>query len=221
MSGRRPGSFKALWGALLFLIAPLGARGEVPKLPEPPHWIFFARSAALSGLTPGAKAIWFSISREFYDYGLSIRFRNGTVSDLDNDGQERIEIDRDLASASIWAAVDITTGAFALDTPSGRPIDPIAIRGNPRSALRRIDFENREYLYVFLVRPGTGAWWARIGDGGPEDGDGEPNRRIELPLGVMTPFEESPAPPDRIDRDDLVFAIDPNRLEVFAAGVRE
>ena len=220
MRGRVPG----VWGTLVcmsLLSAPLGAQGGTPKRPEPPRWSFSGRSAALSGLAPGAKVAWFSISREFYDHGLSIQLRNGTTVDLDNDGQERIEIDRDLSPASIWAAVDFATGAFALDTPSGRTIDRVAIRGNPRSALRKIDFEDRDYLYAFLVRPNVGAWWARIGDGGPDDEDGAPNRRIEVPLGIMTPFEGSPAPPDRIDRDDLVFAIDPNRLEVFAAGVRE
>ncbi|HEV7669330.1 MAG TPA: hypothetical protein VGS22_12465 [Thermoanaerobaculia bacterium] len=215
---RRPVLWSVVLAGTLLWGAPLVAQ---KRPPAPPRWTFFSRSASLSGLTPGAKITWFSISREFYDYGLSIRLRNGTATDLDNDGQEKIEIDGDLSPASIWAAVDIATGAFALATPSGRPIDLVAIHGNPRSSLHKIDFEDRDYLYAFLVRPNVGAWWARIGDGGPDDEDGESNRRIELPLAVMAPFEGSPAPPDRIDRDDFVFAIDPNRLEVFAAGVRE
>lgn len=213
-----------MWGALMGVLlwaTPIDAQGETPRPSDPPRWTFSDRSAGLSGLTPGAKVTWFSISREFYDYGLSIRQRSGTVLDADQDGQERIELDRDLSPASIWGAVDFATGAFALATPSGRPIDLVAIHGNPRSALRKIDFEDREYLYAFLVRPNVGAWWARIGDGGPEDDDGESNRRIGLPLSAMTPFEGSPPPPDKIDRADLVFAIDPNRLDVFAAGVRE
>ncbi len=213
-----------IWGNVAFVslfFAATGAQGESPRPTAPPRWEFFPRSVAVSGLAPGAKVAWFSISREFYDYGLSVRQRGGLVTDTDQDGTEAIELDRELSPASIWGAVDFAAGTFALAQPSGAPVDLVAIHGNPRSALRKIDFEDRDFLYAFLVRPDVGAWWARIGDGSPDDEDGEIDRRIALPLSAMSPFDGSTPPPDRIERNDLIFAIDPNRLDVFAAGVRE
>ncbi len=215
---------KIRWGALLtvgFMGGSLAAQEQAPKRPDPPRWTFSSRSVALSGLTPDGKFAWFSVGRESYDYGVSIRLQSGLALDADNDGREQIEIERALSPASIWGAVDFQTGTFALARPSGEPIDPVSIHGNPRAALHKIDFDDRDYLYVFLVRPKTGAWWARVGDGGPDDEDGTSDHRIGLLLSALRPFEGSPPPPERIDRDDLVFAIDPNRLDAFAAGVRE
>ncbi len=205
----------------LWAFLSLSLFAALPVSAAPPSIAFVEGTVEISGISRGGQAIWFSVGRSARNFGVTVRQLGGVENDTDSDGIVRIELDEVLAPASVWAAIDSETGWVALARADGSPVDPTVIHGNPRNALRKIDFEDRDLLYVLVARAKIGAWMARVGDGGPDDEDREPNRQIELPLSSMAPLGASPPPLDRLERDDVVLAIDPRSLNVFAAGVRD
>jgi hypothetical protein len=72
---------------------------------------------------------------------------------------------------------------------------------------------------ILVVRPGTGAWTLRLGDGGPADEDGAADGRLEAALDRMAPLAGSPPPPSTFQKDDVVLVLDPNLLEMTLVKV--
>lgn len=207
-------------GACMFLAPP--THGQTDS--RVPVWSFPKGSPVLTLAAPTRSAAWFSISREAYDYGVTVRQREGIALDRDGDGLEPVELDRKLSASSVWAAVDLESGTYSVAQPDGEPVDLLSVVGTPRTAESRIEFLDHDYLYVFLVRPRVGAWWARVQDGGPMDGDSESNRRIEVELSGFEPLAPTfgiAAPPALTAPGDVVVALDPHSLNVFASRVSE
>jgi hypothetical protein len=202
--------------SLILCLVAAAARAQTPVQPEI-H--LDASGVSIDGLTPGGGAVWFSIWKEVVDY--SPRYaRRGGMDGSDRQGRLQPELgDETTPPQAIWGVVDLTTGAWALATPEGFPLNRVAprstaSRGSDATADEFID--SRAYLEGFLVRPGSGggAWGFSGGDGGAIDADRVTDGRLVVPLDRVRPIGASPAPPAKLGDGDLWFVIDPSEMTV-------
>jgi hypothetical protein len=175
----------------------------------------------VSEATARGKVVFLGITREIApDDVVEINRRLEVVADEDGDGQ--VKLDQPMVQRSMWVAVDLATGDLDSASPEGFRLNKVNWRG--RGVTNRPDGRDsvedaRAFAEVLVVRPGTGAWILRLGDGSPEDADGAPDGRLEAALDRMTPLADSPAPPQRFQRDDVVVLMDPHKMEMTLAKV--
>ena len=117
--------------------------------------------------------------------------------------------------------VDLASGAHIVADPPGSQSMALVL---PGTELRRADerdampnrFDARgTSLEVLLVRPRQGAWRLSLGDGDPDDLDGQPNGRIQWGPSAGRPVAASPRAPRDFAPGDVVIGVDPNRLEYY------
>lgn len=183
-----------------------------------PSLSFEEKAVVASGLTAGAKVIWFSVEGridEAFSRDLVQRFR---VADAAADGTVRLELEDTPSARSYWVAVDLPSGAFALSAPEGTPI---LTPGKPSQLLRAVGgtgtdeiVDDRPYVIGLVVRPGTGAWTFAGGDGGDLDADGASDGLAHFGLDLFEPLPGSPAAPAQVESTDLWFVVDPLKMEI-------
>ncbi|HEX3555794.1 MAG TPA: hypothetical protein VIA62_21460 [Thermoanaerobaculia bacterium] len=194
---------------------------------SPPSWaqgkpaltITFEESAVVaSGLSPGKTVIWFGVERRLdaeYSSRLAQRYLVGTAA---ADGTARFVLDQPVAHRSIWTAVDLDTGGFAVAAPPGYRLNRLKnppCRLGPGLASRPDEIlDDRPYLMGLVVRPAVGAWSFVGGDGGARDEDGVNDGHLRFALSKLDPLPGSPAAPARATGVDLWFVIDPQRMEI-------
>jgi hypothetical protein len=173
----------------------------------------------ITGVTPGADAVLFSVAREPADFNAIIVRRLEVLSDTDSDGLVRWEVGQPVPFRSIWVAVDLASGELALATPEEYPLreaeiaEPLAKTG-PGGALDQLEIGG-DSIELLVVRPGVGAWVQSIVDGGEEDDDEPANRLVTATVPAMEALGASPPAPLELVLGDLVIGIDPDRMEVF------
>ncbi len=193
---------------LLLMAVPLVPAAAAPAL------ILEPQAVTASGVTPKGRVVWFSVAREISRRAATIVPRIELAADEDGDGKVRLELAKDVPLQSIWFVVDLETGQASVAAPEGFDLQETEFpaRAIP-AALNRLDLERR-FLYAVLVRPGTGAWMLRAGDGGASDDDGEPDGTLRARLASFKGLGDSPqAPPTRVVARDLLLVIDPNRMD--------
>ena len=196
---------------------------------QPPSVAFEPEAVVVSGLAPQAQVAWMSVSREARaGYSRVVR-REGIAQDHDRDGVIRLEPEGEgaIAPRSVWAVVDLASGELALAAPGGVPVREKAFpgRGLTRGASGKLDrFEAvREIVDILFVRPGAtpGAWVLTAGDGGEGDDDLADDGVLAATLATAQPVGESAAAaPEELAAGDVVVAVDPRSLEVFAVRLK-
>lgn len=184
---------------------------------------FEARSVALTGLTPSGSVAWTSVSREPRGYSTLTASRSGAAT-ADALGEATIELDGDVATASVWVVVDLEQGGFAVAAPQGTSFREVGFDGrsvvaNPEGKLNRL-VHTRPYIELFLARPGVGAWVMAAGEGAEGDDDGEQDGSLRTTLASMQPLAASPPPPDELAAGDVLVMVDPRTLEYYAVELR-
>lgn len=184
-----------------------------------PSLAFEPAAVVASGVTPKGKVVWFSVARELADYAATIVRRDQVVEDEDGDGKVRLEVGKPVPVQSVWIAVDLTSGAFAVAVPEGSIASEMPQPGrNPgRGEAGKPEWVevDRQYLELAVVRPGLGAWALTLGDGGGADEDGATDGSITASLARMRSLGASPAAPDRFSPRDVVAVVDPNRMQYY------
>lgn len=209
---------RALFILLLLATLPRVAAAE-------PVLAFEERAVVVSGLTPQGQVVWFSVAKQIEGGMAHFVRREEVLPDADGDGAVRFELDRTVPLQSIWVAVDLATGAAAVGTPEGYTLrDASAPPGRGRGVAGRPDWveEGREILEMLVVRPGQGAWGMTLGDGGANDEDGRGDGRSTAALARMRAVGTStanPAPLERFEPKDLVFAVDLDRMELLTERI--
>lgn len=187
-----------------------------------PTLAFEEQAVVVSGLTPQGRVVWFSLAKQVEGYMANFVPRQDLLTDTDGDGVVRFELGRTVPLQSIWVAVDLASGEAAVGTPEGFPLrDASAPPGHGRGEAGRPDWveTGRELLQLLVVRPGLGAWTLTLGDGGENDADHGADGRVTAALARLSAVGASPAPPERFQAKDLVFAIDPDRMEILAERI--
>lgn len=183
-----------------------------------PAITFEDRAVVASGLSPGKSMAWFGVERLVdadYSSDLYQHYKTDTVA---SDGTARLTLDRAVAAASIWVAVDLDTGQFAVSAPvishlRRIPQGPSALSPGVGAASDKF-LDTRTYLLGLAVRPGQGAWLFGGGDGGPRDLDRSANGRLSFALDKFDPLPGSPAAPAKAGGTDTWFVIDPQTMEI-------
>jgi hypothetical protein len=179
---------------------------------------FEDRAVVASGLSAGKTVVWFGIERTVdadYSSDLYQHYKADTVA---ADGTARFALDRAVALASIWVAVDLTTGAFGASAPVAS--HPVRLPQTSSALLLGAGLapdqflDTRTYVLGLAVRPGQGAWLFGGGDGGPRDLDGSANGRLSFALDQFNPLPGSPAAPAKAGATDTWFVIDPQAMQI-------
>lgn len=209
-----------LLAALVLPAAP--AAGEPPP-PAPQLVIAFEPGAVvLQGATPQGKVAWLGVAREFDQMSLRLVRRSDISVDDDGDGVIRLEMEDGVPGQSVWAAVDITSGAFATAAAPGFELQPLSLSPSAvrPGALGSSDLFEAEgvQLELLLARPGAGAWGRALGDGGDADFDGRGDGWLQLALDDLRALGNTPALRPAVARPgDVLVAVDPMSLRLYAA----
>lgn len=200
-----------LWISLLIPASALTAQPAIS---------FGEASVEAGGVTKSAKVVFFSVAREGQGYRVRSVSRQETVEDTDGDGVVRLDLGAAVPFRSIWAAVDLASGAFAVSSPAGyAPVRldfPLGgLHGPANGKPDRLD-DRRYSLEVLVARPGEGAWRLSLGDGDADDEDKVSNGRIEWAVAKGRPVKGEAAAPRDFNPGDVVIAMDPNRMEFYA-----
>lgn len=200
---------------------PLGSTASAP--PELP--ITFEEAAVLAAeLTPGGEALFFSIARVPLGYSQRVE-RRVEVVPVDPLGEAYYELGAERAGGgvprkSVWAVVDLSSGAYGIAAPGGFVLDESPFPGNgfQVGAPGLVNRLRHTFAWVdlVLVRPGVGAWTFRASDGGGADRDGVADGRTVTALEDAAPVGAAPAPPDRFQAEDVIVVIDSRTLRFYA-----
>ena len=215
-------SFRPL-GHLLVLLVLLATTPSAAAAAAKPTVLFDTGRVALTGLTPSGSVAWYSVSREPQGYSTLVARRSG-LAIADALGEATIELDREVATASVWVVVDLAKGGLVVAAPRGTSFreigfDARSVAAGPAGKLDRL-VHARPYLELFLARPGVGAWVMTAGEGAAGDDDGERDGWLRTALASMEPIETSPPPPDELEADDVLVMVDPRTLEYYAVVFR-
>jgi hypothetical protein len=210
------------WGIVSLCVAS-GALGQPAGGPKAPEISFQARSVTVDGLSAKGQVVWYSVAREVAEDDVATIVRRSEVqTDEDGDGKVQLDLTQDVPLRSIWIAVDLATGRYAVAAPEGYPLRRAEWRGRGlgrgNSRADRVE-DLRTYADVILVRPEKGAWRATVGDGGPLDDDGVADGKVAAALDHMKAVSGG-EPPQRFEARDVVILIDPNRMEVVQEVAR-
>jgi hypothetical protein len=204
---------KIVWTSALLLIA-------VTAHAAPPQIQFQSGAVTASGVSPSGQVAWFSVAREATGAGSQIVRREAVVADGDGDGVVRMDLDKPVPPRSIWAAVDLKTGEYALATPESYPLREVTFAPGTihpgAGGVDRLDVDGREFVELFVARPAVGAWALTLWDGAEGDEDGPANRRISGALSRLEPVDASPAPPATFKPGDVIVMMDANTMQVAA-----
>lgn len=203
--------------AILVFLLSLGLAGAQTAPPKP-EIAFEAEAVAASGLTPGETVVWFGVERRVDpDFSTEV-VRHAEVGTAGADGTARLALGREVAVRSVWVAVDLEKGEFAVAAPAGyriaRPETPATRLGVQDGDQADRFLDERPYLMGLVVRPGDGAWVFAGGDGGDRDEDGQSDGRLSFALDGFDPLPGSPEAPTKARGEDLWFVVDPRRLEI-------
>ena len=187
---------------------------------------FEQRAVVCSGFTQGGEVVLFAVLREPQPAGESNIVQTRLVArDTDGDGTVRFDLGRDVPYLSVWSAVDVRSGAFAVGTKEPFPLRRVAWPSNAVGAdtdgsLRKLEISGRGAVDVLWLRPETGAWSMTLYDGGPSDEERRNDGRIRAALDNLRTITGDD-PPRHLKKDDILVIIDQRKLEIFAARIEQ
>jgi hypothetical protein len=186
---------------------------------------FTARSVTVSGVTAGNTIVLFAVGLQKNGYDKTLLRWAKSAADEDHDGAVTFDLERDIPTVTVAAAVDQTTGRTVIGAPPAfGDIERIAL---PATALRRsaaganldrFAFE-RPTLELLYVKPGAGAWsWSSM-DGRTLDRDGA-NGVTVVAAGDGARLPGTTAELTQFSAGDVVVAIDRTTMQVAVGGAQ-
>ena len=173
------------------------------------------------GLEPGAEIVYFSVSRSVVAFVPRTAQSATIFGDEDLDGEVRIPLEQALPPKFFAAAVDRSSGRFAVLTPEGSPAREIAFPADSfgQGPGRRFDLleDHSDLVSMLLVRPGSGAWEISTGDSAPSDQSPAGDGLILTPASALQPVGESGPPPNEYQKDDILIRVAPRAGMVYYA----
>jgi hypothetical protein len=173
---------------------------------------FEAAAAVATGITPGADAVWFGVSRDREEWSDHFYHWRQATSGEDNDGSATLVREGGFPLLTVLLFVDIPTGEFAIETPFPReaplpPLDLSRAQTAPDGSLLAISQEGSQ-IDALIVRPGVGAWSLSVTDGSSLDQDGVGDGVVTISFSAARPFGGELAPLDGVRVGDVVALAD-------------
>ena len=207
--------------AACFVLFAISWATELPAQPTL-HLDADGTEVRVESLEPGGGAVLLAVHRRVENYVTVAGGLREVLNDDAADGRVAMTLDQPVPLASIWIAVDLTSGETTVEWPEGfeaRELGASSLRllqGTDEAAGDTLVTAGR-ILEVFLVRPGEApqVWHRTLANGGPADVEPDPTS-MALSLGALESLtsgeqEASPAP-DTVQPTDLVILLDPTRL---------
>ena len=184
--------------------------------PSGPTLVVTDQSVVAAGMTPGGAVVWLGMARRVAEYEATFVRSHGTMQ-ADAQGQATLPLTEAVPLQSVWAAIDLQTGAYATASPTG--FAPLAIQLGPGALeVRGAGLADRladvaDYAEVLLVRPGKGAWGKAIGRGGADDEGNPGDAAFRLALDKLEPLPGTTGTaPAKLSAGDLVFVLHPQAM---------
>src|SRR5215470_18716370 len=108
----------AAW-AVGLLLAAARAGGQAPTLA--PTLVFSDQAIQAKGMSAGGSVVWFGIGSEVREYAETLS-EHQDVTVADAQGQSILDVSPTVPRRSLWVAVDLETGLFALAAPPAFPV---------------------------------------------------------------------------------------------------
>ena len=217
---------------VLVALSSLAGLGDVatPAWSQPPPAVgpalmVTATAVTAAGMTPGGDVVWLAEVRKVIEYEAAYGRRQGVVQ-ADAQGGAQIPLaDAVVPPQSIWIAVDLKTGAYAMASPAGfSPLpfdlapDALNVRGD---ALADQLADIADHAEILMVRPGKGAWGKRLGRGGPDDESSPTDVAYKLSLDHLEPLRGADGPPSgKLNPKDILFVLHPEAMAIAAVTFR-
>jgi hypothetical protein len=201
---------------MLLLAAPLAAQ---------PTLDFGETTVTAKGLTPGGPVAWFSVANERGEW-LDVLVRRQAEATADASGVATFTLEKLVPPLSVWAVVDLTTGAFDLAAPGDgslreAPFPSEALKVDVKGDIPFLD-DPRPYVEVLLARPGQrSVWGLTVGDGTELDADGVADGRTRIAIASLLPVTAGRPSARSVAAGDVIIVVDPNTMETYAATVGE
>lgn len=174
---------------------------------------------AVRGATTSGPIVLIGVGQRSTRYFTTIFDRVVLLDGSNAENPFAIRLDRDIPRTSVWVAVDLQTGQSTLAAPEGfsvpeaqMPLHDIS----PNATWLELELP---IVNLLLVRPDAGAWTLYVGDGGVSDADGVQNGVIRITPSSMRNVASDEPDLERLATDDILIAIDPNRLTVMTYHV--
>lgn len=173
-----------------------------------------------SGVTKGGDAILFGATIGSFAKTRLLKRHALVVADSDRDG--RVDFDlQPLPRFAFLVAVDAATGHYAIHKGEGVEGSELDTPGQSwRVGLEQFDVAAM-FLEVLLVRPGTGAWTARLSEGGHKDGDQTLNGRVRIRVKDMDVLTANGGGPATVRPGDLLVVVDAQTLAYLIGAAKE
>jgi hypothetical protein len=207
--------------ALIATVWTVSSLAVPPQRAVPSISVTSAGGLAISGLTPGATAIVFGITREMKGVPGYAR-HDYLLRSVDTLGNARVN-HVSLPPVSVWCVVDLRTGSYAMTAPADYTIRSTSLPANafraaPNAQLNSLRLKH-DFVEVLWVRPGVGVWTASVGDGGPDDTDHTVDGHLSIAPEQMEAIGGSPPPPNHYLPTDTLILIDPDTMDLVALPV--
>lgn len=215
-----PGPTLIVSAAVLFFASLAAAAQPLPRATAASDLALTitAQSVVASGVTPGSKVVLFAVGLVPGGYDSAVVRWRTTVVDHDRDGSISFEPERGVPWKSIWTAVDLTSGKYAIGAPPefpvrSAPLLPNAFRKTDASTVNTF-LHAHTFVDLLYVTPAGGAWAIRANDGGAEDGDSASDGTTTILLEKLQPIDTGDERPKAFMPGGLLFAIDFSEMNI-------
>jgi len=179
-----------------------------------------ATTVVVNGITPNGAAVILGAVRDRTGHQTVVWHYQQILTDTEGRGTVVLEPQAPLDQSSLWAVIDLASGAIAVAASGGGLLveDPVpsdllsweqdGTVGAFGTRLRAAD--------LIVVRPGIGAWFISARDGGADDLDGEANGVLMLDPDDLEPVDPgSTETLGNLAPGDVVLALSPQTLHFY------
>jgi hypothetical protein len=186
---------------------------------------FSTRTISVSGASPGSSVVLFGVARESHHYYSEIVRRVELLADTDRDGMVALVLDRDIPPKAIWAAVDLSTGAFVVRPSPGYENAPFSLtdeqlKKDNNGQLKKMELPVSE-VQLLLARPGVGAWYLSGAKNSLYDESNGVETGLRLDISRMIAVGSAPAAAVNFKKGDIIILVDPRWMRYASFEVRQ
>jgi hypothetical protein len=169
---------------------------------------FEPEGAVATGVTPGADAIWFGVSRDGEEWSDHFYHWRHATAGSENDGTITFPCKDGFPTLTVLVVIDLERGDYVLGTayPREAPIPELDLQGaqaGPTGTLTSYRLSGNQ-VDVLVARRGEGAWGATVSDGGPLDLDGVGDGQVTIGFAALRPLGGKSVPLDGARPGDVV-----------------